>query len=306
MKSVAATVRDVGRFRLRLRELGPDLVHTNSLKAAVYGGIAGRLEGIPVVWHIRDRIARDYLGTQATFAIRGLAMFIPNRIIFNSRATRETCRVPVSFKVIPSPVIYDSSAVFSPHDLTRSGRGMRFAMVGRLAPWKGQHVFLRAFSEAFFHGDEQAVIAGSAMFGEDEYAAELRLLAEELGIAERVTFPGFVDDIPALLEEVDALVHASVVAEPFGQVVIEGMASGLPVIATAAGGPLEIITSGRTGILVTPGDVGALAAQMRRLRDEPELCQRLGLAAYERARDFSAERVATSVLETWRATLAAR
>jgi glycosyltransferase involved in cell wall biosynthesis len=214
--------------------------------------------------------------------------------------------VPVSFRVIPSPVIYDSSAVFAPHDLTRRGRGMRFAMVGRLAPWKGQDVFLRAFAAAFRGGEEQAIVAGSALFGEDDYAQSLPVLAADLGIADQVTFPGFVHDIPALLEDVDALVHASVIAEPFGQVVIEGMASGLPVVASAAGGPLEVITDEQDGILVPPGDVDALARQMRRLRDDPERCRLLGLAAYERARDFSADAVAREVQDAWRVTLERR
>ncbi len=65
------------------------------------------------------------------------------------------------------------------------------------------------------------------MFGEDEYADELRGPGQvELGLADRVTFTGFVDDVAAMLADVDCLVHASVIAEPFGQVVVEGMAAG--------------------------------------------------------------------------------
>src|SRR5207253_159447 len=122
--------------------------------------------------------------------------------------------------------------------------------------------------------------------------------------ADRVSFPGFVHDIPALLDDVDALVHASVIAEPFGQVVVEGMASGLPVIASAAGGPTEVITSEHNGILVPPGDVDALAVEMRRLRDSPELCHLLGVAAFERAHDFAVEHVARQVQQAWSELLA--
>jgi UDP-N-acetylglucosamine:LPS N-acetylglucosamine transferase len=55
----ASTIADIWRLRRRLRQLAPDIVHTNSLKAAIYGGLAGRVAGIPVVWHIRDRIAEN-------------------------------------------------------------------------------------------------------------------------------------------------------------------------------------------------------------------------------------------------------
>ncbi|OWY61204.1 hypothetical protein B7486_65020, partial [cyanobacterium TDX16] len=71
------TFRHVGRLRRRLRTLHPDVVHTNSLKAALYGGVAGRLAGIPVVWHVRDRIAPDYLPRPAVLLVRVLAAVLP-------------------------------------------------------------------------------------------------------------------------------------------------------------------------------------------------------------------------------------
>ena len=65
LRAVAASLQYVWTLRRRLRELQPDVIHTNSLKAAFYGGVAGRLAGIPVIWHVRDRIAPDYLPTAA-------------------------------------------------------------------------------------------------------------------------------------------------------------------------------------------------------------------------------------------------
>jgi len=276
-------------------------VHTNSLKAAVYGGIAARLARVPVVWHIRDRIAPDYLPRQAVAAVKVLAMFVPRAIVFNSRATRDALRVPVSFSVIPSPVVYDGVATpVLPHS-DGPPHPLRFTMLGRLAPWKGQHVFLRAFAAAFPAGRERAIVAGSAMFGEDDYAEELRRLAVRLGIAERVEFTGFVTDITALLDRSDVVVHASVVPEPFGQVVVEGMAAGLPVIATAAGGPLEIITGDVDGLLVPPDDASALARAMSRLAADPHLRHALGVAGQVRASDFTPARVAEITTELWAA-----
>lgn len=103
----------------------------------------------------------------------------------------------------------------------------------------------------------RAAISGSAMFGEEAYESELHALVTELGLDNAVTFTGFVDDVPVELARMDVLVHGSRVAEPFGQVIVEGMAAGLPVIATDAGGPREIITDGVDGLLVAPDSVDA-------------------------------------------------
>lgn len=300
-----AVTRDTLRLRRRLRELQPDLVHTNSLKAALYGGLAGRLAGVPVVWHVRDRIAPDYLPGTAIALVRALARFVPDAVIVNSEATRRTLGPVGRSGVIPCPVVYDA-AVESCRDRDGGddeGRAFRVAIVGRLAPWKGQHVFLEAFAKAFPDGPEQAVVVGAALFGEHGYERELRALAAELAIAERVAFTGFVDDVAGVLARVDCLVHASTIPEPFGQVVVEGMAAGLPVVASAAGGPLEVITDGVDGLLVPPGDVDGLAERLIRLAGDPCLRRALGAAARQRAQDFSPEAVAASITDVYRSLL---
>jgi glycosyltransferase involved in cell wall biosynthesis len=92
-----------------------------------------------------------------------------------------------------------------------------------------------------------------------------------------------------------------VVPEPFGRVVVEGMAAGLAVIATDQGGPTEVIDNGVNGLLVPPGDVNALARALRRLADQPALRQQLGEAARHRAKDFTPDAVASTVLEVYSA-----
>src|SRR5436305_1376693 len=148
--------------------------------------------------------------------------------------------------VIPVPV------PLPPRPVEISPAVRRVGMVGRLAPWKGQHVFLRAFAEAFPSGTTTASIVGAAMFGEHAYAEELRTLAEQLGIAERVEFRGFRNDVQAELERLDLFVHASTATAPFGPAVLEGMAAGLPVVAVRGGGPSEYIRHGEHGLLPTP------------------------------------------------------
>ena len=280
-------------------------MHTNSLKAALYGGVAGRAAGIPVVWHIRDRIADDYLPAQAVRLVHGAARVLPTAIVANSQATLATVPAAEVQAVVHSPVIPDAvpqmAAVRQRHD-----GPLRVGMIGRLAPWKGQHVFLEAFAKAFPAGDAEARVVGSALFGEEDYEQQLRDQAEALGIAERVEWRGFRDDVGAELSALDVLVHASTTPEPFGQVIVEGMAAGLPVIAAAAGGPLEIIRDGEDGLLTPPGDVDALASALRRLADDPALRQRLGEAARAAAVRYSPERAAQALLAVYHQVLQGR
>jgi glycosyltransferase involved in cell wall biosynthesis len=291
-------LRDTWRLRTRLRVLRPDLVHTNSLKSAFYGGLAGRLARVPVIWHVRDRIADDYLPRSAVLLIRAASRVLPSAVICNSRTTLETLPARLHAHVLYNPIVPD--AVERPAAFERrAAHGMTIGVAGRLAPWKGQHVFLDAFAEAFPDGTTRAHVIGSAMFGEDAYAEGLVAQAERLGIADRVDFRGFRDDIWAELAELDLLVHCSTSPEPFGQVVIEGMASGVPVIAAAAGGPTEVIQDEVSGLLVEPNDAVALAKALRRLAEDPGLRARLGAAGQTASREFTPERTAEQLLQLY-------
>jgi len=299
------TLRYVWVLSGRLRELKPDLVHTNSLKAAIYGGFAGRLAGIPVVWHVRDRIAADYLPAAAVWAVRVLARVLPNAVITNSEATLETVPWARRSAVLYNPVVPDIVEPVAARRATHISRQRGYiGVVGRLAPWKGQHVFLDAFAKAFT--DEPRVNArliGSAMFGEEAYEGRLREQAEALGISDRVEFRGFREDVAAELADLVMLVHCSISPEPFGQVVIEGMAAGLPVVASNEGGPAEIITDGVDGVLVPPDDVDTLAKVIRDLAYDRDRRHQLGDAAAQSAKRFSPDAAAAKLMAIYQSVL---
>ena len=134
-----------------------------------------------------------------------------------------------------------------------------------------------------------AIIVGEALFeGDEAYAASLRALAPQLGVADRVHFLGFRTDVPSLMNSVDIVCHTSTAAEPFGRVIVEGMLAGRPVVATAAGGALEIVDDGTTGCLVPPGDPDALARCINALIQSPATTQKITENAKLKARrDFS-------------------
>jgi glycosyltransferase involved in cell wall biosynthesis len=154
---------------------------------------------------------------------------------------------------------------------------------------------LKAFAAAFPQGLEQAVLVGSALFGEDGYEQEVKSFASEAGLGERVEFRGFRRDIAAELARMDVLVHASTIPEPFGQVVVEGMAAGIPVVAANAGGPAEVVTDGVDGVLYPPGDVDALAHILRCLAADPALRVRIGGAGLETSRRYAPEVIADQI-----------
>jgi glycosyltransferase involved in cell wall biosynthesis len=300
--AVGATSAYVLRLARRLRALRPDVVHANSLKSGVYGSVAARLARRPFVWHVHDRIAADYMPSAAATMIRSMLATLPDAVIANSETTRATLgalrrpAVRTIGNALPATLL-DGGVPHVEHSPLCIG------LVGRIAPWKGQDVFLRAFARAFSGDETRAVIVGAPLFGQDDVERSLRALATELHIEDRVEFRGFRDDVAAELARLDVVVHASTLPEPFGQVVVEGMAAGLPVIAAVPGGPAEIVDDGVTGLLYPAGDISALAHSMRRLADDRDERLRLGRAGRERARDFSAARIGSAVRDLYTTVL---
>ena len=265
----------------RIRRLRPDVVHANSLKAGLIGGVAARLAGRPMVWHLRDRLADDYLPARSARLVRWAARHLAAAVVVPSQAVLDTLG--------PTPAGQERMVVADPYPAgpprgDRRPGPPRLLMVGRLTPWKGQDVFVEAVAQAFPEGDVEAAVAGAPWFGAEDEAFErsLRDRVAGLGLGSSVRLLGHRDDVEALMADADIVVHASRVPEPFGQVVVEAMAAGAAVVATGEGGPSELIDDGVHGVLVPPGDVGALAAALRRLAHDPAERDRLGRAAQAR------------------------
>jgi glycosyltransferase involved in cell wall biosynthesis len=276
------SLRGIWRYAQRIsrfaRQRRADLIYSNSLKSDFYGTVAARLAGVPIIWHIHDRIDDRYLPRMAVWLVRLLARHLPVCVVANSASTLETLKLKSGKR----------TAIIAP-GLTRehiercwvAGRSNlipQIGIVGRIAPWKGQDVFLEAAALLLREGfPAHFRIVGSPLFGEEALERHLRELASNLGIQEHVEFLGF-SDVPAILRSLDVLVHASKIPEPFGQVIIEGLAAELPVIATDGGGAREVIENGRTGLLVPLGDARALAQALAQLLTQPERARCLAAA----------------------------
>jgi glycosyltransferase involved in cell wall biosynthesis len=163
-----------------------------------------------------------------------------------------------------------------------AGTDKLLGIFGRLCAWKGQMVFVEAIAQL---PDVVGVIVGGPLFGEEAFEAALLRRIAALGIEGRVRMLGFRRDVPSLMSAMDVIVHASTTPEPFGRVVVEGMLSGRPVVASAAGGVLEILHDGQTGYLVPPGDPLALVHGMRRALADSGPDNTLSAAAQRNARE---------------------
>ena len=118
----------------------------------------------------------------------------------------------------------------------------------------------------------------------------LRDLCKQLSLETRVKMLGLQWDIAPYLHAADCLICPSVWAEASGYVILEGLACGLPVLASAVGGIPELIADGKTGFLVPRGDSRALSARIRDLYNAPEACRKIGMEARAAAvKDFSLE-----------------
>jgi glycosyltransferase involved in cell wall biosynthesis len=263
-------------YRLARRRRTALVHHNNGIEPCSV--LLARLLRVPLVvyqrgdeWHSR--------------MARGLARLV-TRYVANSEATKQDLLrlgvPPERIRVIYPPVDLDrfNPEVDARHQRAEFGVGPEepcFGIFGTLLEWKGHHVFLEAARRVM---DEipgaRAFVIGEAPERGRRYGEELHRLVERLGITDRVVFTGFRADVPELMQLLRVVVHASVTPEPFGRVIVEAMAMGKPVVATRAGGPLEIIEDGVSGHLVPADQPEAMARSIIRLLSDPEHAARTG------------------------------
>lgn len=303
----AGKLRQAGRFLRTIFRLYAwikrerlDLVMSWMSKAHLYAGPAAWMAGVDAVWY-QHGIAKPNRMEKSYGYIPAKAVICPSRA-----AMAEQAKITPKLKTVviyPSVdlQVYDRSAV-SPQQEVRKELGLPqgkkiVGIVGRLQRWKGIHTFLQAAEIVSRHDPEvYFVVVGGSHFAEPDYPKQLEEQVIRAGISERVRFAGHQTDVVRWIQAFDILVHASN-REPFGMVIIEGMAMGKPVIAAKAGGPTETITHGENGLLVPPGDRAGLAAAIQELLQDHLKYERISRAASSRARQFSSERLAVEMAD---------
>lgn len=302
----------LARLARLLREREVRLLHTNAIKCHAVGALVGPALGIPVLWHLRDILPAG----RTRAALRFIQRASGARIVANSRATAEGFRPgDASIEVVHNgldPLLYAPrrNRLFNSR-LGASESTPIVGIVGVLARWKGQSVFLRMARILADRGlDARFVVVGGEIYdtaSDSGFGQELRLEARALGIEDRVLFTGFLKDPIEVMNGLDVLVHASVRPEPFGRVVIEGMACGVPVVASRDGGILEILEEGKTGLCAEPGNETELADAVGRLLLDPALRERLARAGRgEFERRFTSQAYVDGVVRIYEGLLGSR
>jgi glycosyltransferase involved in cell wall biosynthesis len=283
LRQVPALRRRRDELMALMRAAQPDLVHLNdALPVQRAAAWAARQLKLPALCHIRSLEQRNAFDQWLSRSLCGY--------ICISRAVEVHLRT-LPGRIGPSWVVYNGLDVADYAPLLdapnpRAALGLAaedqvIGCVGRLVPWKGQAVFLKALARlAPRYPHLRGLVVGAAEGKDEPYRRELEALAQASGLQERLVWTGYREDVARLMGAMDVLAHTSSAPEPFGRVLIEGMAAGVAVIGTAAGAVSEIIRDGESGLLVPPGDDAALASAIARLLDHPQ--ERAALVATAR------------------------
>lgn len=274
-----------------IRRRGVDLVHTNTIHN-LYGWAAARLTRRPHVWHVREIVWQSAALRRVE---RALALAFSSRVVVTSAAVG---RLFERDGVLPPRVVTIANGVdterFAPgasarvrEDLGIPASAPLVAAAARFDVWKGLEDFIDAAALVHrAHPAARFVIAGGAIEGLEPYEHELRARAAARGLDGVLCFAGWrygPAEMPEFYRSIDIFVLPSREAEPFGLVVLEAMASARPVVATAHGGPLEIVADGQTGMLVEPGSPEAMATAIAALIADPARARAMGEAGRARA-----------------------
>jgi len=293
LRDVLKEWQNSSKFGGLLDQLHPHVVYINTA-VSLAGAVAAKRTCIPCIWHLRE-LFKDVGGEMDAPAVamplvHFLFGHLSSQIICNSHAVAQNllgARLASKAVVVPNAV---QDTFFKNSASQREARrnlglpiaGNIIGVPGTLRPVKGHQFFFKAAAQLVDQfPDLQIAIIGS---GEQEYVENLFKIVREYGIEENVMFLGSINEMPSFYRACDVVCIPSR-AEPFGRVVIEAYASGVPVVATAVGGIPEIIDHNVDGVLVSYGDTIGLATAMGELIKDQALGERLSRTALEKAKD---------------------
>ena len=286
-----------------VRREAPDLIFSWLVEAQPFASIAGVLTGRAgrIAWWQANMPQADFVERMATA--------LPARAVFMySRATAEVQRSiwPHRETIVVHPGI-DAPERMRDAELARLRAELGLpddrpvvGIVGRLCSWKGQHHVVRAIALLRDRGHpvHGLIVGGNAYDFEPDYEPRLRALAEELRLERDVTFTGQVPDGTVHMQLMDAMANASD-HEPFGIVLLEAMALGVPVVAVEAGGPAEFVDDGASGLLVPSATPEHLADAFERVLFSGELRERLAAGGRQAVEErYTTERMVGQITDS--------
>jgi len=294
-----------------LRRERPDVVHIHNFLSQVYGAVAARLAGVPVV--VTTKHGWDWPSLMGSRAAAGLVWRLADVVVAVSRDLREAFVRAYGYPPGKARWILNGidTERFRPLEGDRDAARMRvlgvtgrpvLGTVCRLVEEKGIGTLL----EAFFGLRKEQPEARLVVVGDGADREKFERQAGRLGIAGRVHFLGMRHDVANIYPLLDLFVLPSY-TEGISLTLLEAASCGLPVVATEVGGNPEIVLHGRTGLLVPARDAAALAEAIRQVCADPEAARSMGRAGRERVvREFSLDRMADDYLRLYRETWEAK
>lgn len=301
MRALGVPVTDLGmtakwhwdafwRFYRLLRRERPAILHTWMFHANIPGRLLGRLAGIPIVVSSERTMGQE---ARWRYRLDRLTAPLADRVVCVSQpvadfAVRNVGLPAHKIAVIPNGLDLQAFEGLPTRQEARAALGLPagqplVGVVARLTPVKRLDVLLQALAAL--------PEAGAVLVGDGPQRAQLEALSRELGLADRVHLAGHQDDVRPWLAALDVFALSSD-WEGLPNAVLEAMAAGLPVVATAVGGTPEVVVNGATGLLVPPNNPPTLAQAIAALLRDPELGGRMGKAGRERvAQHFSVEQM---------------
>ena len=277
-----------------------DLLHSNNnLERDVMVILGGVLARVPIVAHERQLVPCSFLASRLSRRVHTLVSISDAVHDFTlSSGASPNRRVRIHNGI-------DLSALEGVRPELSAGP-RRVGIIGRIMPRKGQKFFLEAVSRLRREfPDLEAYVIGRATAEDAPYEEELRELGRRLAIDDCLRWTGYRDEPLGLMASLDVAVHAAIEPEPFGRVILESLALRVPMVATALGGPLEIIEDGISGYLVPAKDPDALAGRVGDLLRDRSLADRMRAEGRRRVEErFGLEPYIQSIVDVYDQALA--
>lgn len=291
-------------IRELVRLAGADIVHAHGYKADVYVYFALRETGTPFVstchnW-LNDGPLVAFYGVVDRWVLRSYAAVIAVSDEVKARLLKAGVQAE-KIHLIRNGIDLRPFAGATPSLRGDRQKKRTVGWIGRLSHEKGADIFLRAAAEVLGRCPDTRFV----LVGDGPDLAALKALANELKIGEDVAFTGRRDDMPSVYASLDVMVSSSR-QEGLPMAILEAMASGLPLVATAVGDVPTVVLHGRTGTVVPSENIDMLAAAMVDLLQHPEMRAKYGSAARQLIEDeFSAQRMTANYLRVYNEVLAA-
>lgn len=285
---LTSAVLELRRELLRIAdEHGANTIVLNSFRAITLTAACILPRRVKCVSMVRDSARPPYLSYANSLIARLAVNLVSNTVVANSNWTAAQFRTFRPVRVVPPFIaekFYSAPMAHSEESDTR----VRVLLLGRMAEWKGQLMALKAVENLLTSRDWSLTLAGGPWFSEDRYYEQVQEAAHFSRFA--VDILGHVDDVVGLIDRHDIVLHTSTIPEPFGQVVVQAMSRGKLIIAADQGGPSEIITHMRDGMLYQMADQDALTSCLDQALDNFANLHDVRARARESARDYHPSR----------------